>query len=441
MFDTIAAISSPLGTGAISVVRIDGPKSHDIAKKLVKISNVDYRRVYHAFMEFEGQIVDEVNIVFYKSPNSYTGNDLVEIYGHGGILVTRKVLEAVLKSGARLAERGEFTKRAFLNGKISLVQAESIYQIIEAKSEISLKLSFENLKGKLSEEIENYRSRLLNILAEIEVSIDYPDDMEVDFDNISNLLSKIDQELSLKIEKSKKALTLNQGIVMTIVGKPNSGKSTLLNKLLEEDRAIVTDIPGTTRDVIKGEIDINGIHFVIVDTAGIRKTDDVVESIGIQKSIKELEKADIVLFVLDATTGFTKEDEYIFEKVKKLNYIPVWNKCDIGYNFNKEFKDAVKISALTGESFRSLESIILSKVSDIIESGESSHVITQRQLEVLERVKRNVESAIFNLKSGYEVDVISIDIRKALEELDVLIGKRFSEDLLDTIFSNFCVGK
>lgn len=441
MFDTIAAISSPHGTGAISVIRIDGPNSHKIAKKLTNIKEIEYRKVYHSFIKFEDQIIDEVNIVFFKGPNSYTGNDLVEIYGHGGILVTRKVLDTILKNGARIAERGEFTKRAFLNGKISLIQAEAIYQIIEAKSEISLKLSIDNLKGKLNKEIEVYRSKLLNILAEIEVTIDYPDDIELDFQNTINELENLQNEISDKIEKSRKSLVLNSGISMAIVGKPNSGKSTLLNRLLEEDRAIVTDIPGTTRDIIKGEIDINGIHFIIIDTAGIRETEDVVEKIGIKKSIEESKKADIVLFVLDGTKGFTNEDKYILDTIKGLNYIPVWNKSDIGNNINKTFKDEVRISALTGKGVKELENKIISKVKNIIEYGESSHITTQRQLEVLERVKQYLDSAISNLKHGIEADVISIDIRKSLEELDVLVGRKFSNDLLDTIFSNFCVGK
>ncbi|ABR31185.1 tRNA modification GTPase TrmE [Thermosipho melanesiensis] len=441
MFDTIAAVSSPHGTGAIAVIRIDGPKSHDIAKKLTGLNKVEYRRVYTTYLNFEGDILDQVNIVFFKSPNSYTGNDLIEIYTHGGILVTQNVLDAILKSGARIAKRGEFTKRGFLNGKISLVQAEAIYQIIEAKSEVSLKMSLQNLKGKLGEEIEYYRGEILNVLSEIEVTFDYPDDIELDEKSILNLLSKLKDEVGRKIEDSKKSIMLNNGIVMTIVGKPNSGKSTLLNRLLLEDRAIVTDIPGTTRDVIKGEIEINGIRFVIVDTAGIRETKDVVEKIGIERSLKEIQKADVILFVLDATTGFTKEDKLILRKIEGGNYIPVWNKCDEGNNFNKIFDGEIKISALNGEGLKNLENKIVSKVKNIIESGTASHVITQRQVEILERVYTHLESAVNNLNMGYEIDLISIDLRRALEELDMLIGRKFSDDLLDNIFSNFCVGK
>ncbi|SHH16766.1 tRNA modification GTPase trmE [Thermosipho atlanticus DSM 15807] len=441
MQDTIAAISTPKGTGAIAVIRIDGEKSHEIAKKLTKLDKIEYRRVYYTTLWYNNEILDDVNIVFYKTPNSYTGNDLVEIYCHGGILITHKVLDVILNSGARLAERGEFTKRAFLNGKLSLIQAEAIYQIIEAKSELSLKISLENLKGRLGEEIKSYREKLMRILAEIEVSIDYPDDIDSDIDMILKGLNEIYETIKEKVEKSKKGLHLSSGIILTIVGKPNSGKSTLLNRLLYEDRAIVTDVPGTTRDVIKGEIDIKGVHFIIADTAGIRKTDDMIEKIGIERSLKEIKKSDLILFVLDASTGFTNEDEYIYEKIKDYNFIPVWNKCDLGKKIERFQKESVQISALSGEGLRNLEDKILDKVKNIIENGESSHVTTQRQLEILERVKMYIKSALDNFDFGYELDIISIDIRKALEELDLLSGKKFSEDLLDTIFSNFCVGK
>jgi tRNA modification GTPase len=439
--DTIAAISSPKGTGAISIIRIDGEKSHEIAKKITGLQKVEYKKVYHRFIKYKNEILDDVNIVFYESPNSYTGNDLVEIYCHGGILVTHKILDVILNEGARLAERGEFTKRAFLNGKLSLIQAEAIYQIIEAKSELSLKISLENLKGKLGKEIEEIRNKLLQILAEIEVSIDYPDDIESDVNLIQKELKEIDKYISEKVQKSKKGLHLSSGLVMTIVGKPNSGKSTLLNRLLYEDRAIVTEIPGTTRDVIKGEIDIKGVHFIIADTAGIRETEDFVEKIGIERSLQEIRKSDLILFVLDSSTGITEEDLFIYEKIKNYNFIPVWNKCDIGKKLDKFESESVKISAISGEGLRELEDAIIDKVKDIIESGESSHVTTQRQLEILERVSQFVKSALKNFEIGYELDIISIDIRKSIEELDVLLGRKINDDLLDTIFSNFCVGK
>lgn len=441
MKDTIAAISSPKGTGAISIIRIDGEKSHEIAKKITGLQKVEYKKVYHRFIKYKNEILDDVNIVFYESPNSYTGNDLVEIYCHGGILVTHKILDVILNEGARLAERGEFTKRAFLNGKLSLIQAEAIYQIIEAKSELSLKISLENLKGKLGKEIEEIRNKLLQILAEIEVSIDYPDDIESDVNLIQKELKEIDKYISEKVQKSKKGLHLSSGLVMTIVGKPNSGKSTLLNRLLYEDRAIVTEIPGTTRDVIKGEIDIKGVHFIIADTAGIRETEDFVEKIGIERSLQEIRKSDLILFVLDSSTGITEEDLFIYEKIKNYNFIPVWNKCDIGKKLDKFESESVKISAISGEGLRELEDAIIDKVKDIIESGESSHVTTQRQLEILERVSQFVKSALKNFEIGYELDIISIDIRKSIEELDVLLGRKINDDLLDTIFSNFCVGK
>ncbi|QTA37215.1 tRNA uridine-5-carboxymethylaminomethyl(34) synthesis GTPase MnmE [Thermosipho ferrireducens] len=441
--ETFAAISSPVGTGAIGVVRINGPESHKIVKKLMskRIDDIKYRMVYHVELISENQIIDEVNLVFYKAPNSFTGDDMVEIYCHGGVIVTRKVLDALIRNGARLAERGEFTRRAFLNGKINLIEAESIYRIIEAKSEKALKIAMQNLKGALGKEIEELREELLNILAEIEVSIDYPDDIEIDENKIYMKLEAVAIKVKKKILEGRKGLHLSTGVVMAIVGKPNTGKSTLLNRLLYEDRAIVTDIPGTTRDVIKGEIDIRGVHFIIADTAGIRKTEDPIEKIGIERSIKEIQKADIILFVLDATTGFTNEDEYIYERIKSYNYLPVWNKIDTNNNIKELEIPHIEISALTGKGIRELEKKIVERVKEIIESGETSHVITYRQYEALQRAYKYLDNALKGLKIGLEFDVISIDIRKCLEEFDKLIGRTFSDDLLNTIFSNFCVGK
>lgn len=366
---------------------------------------MEERRINHGyFYDENGEIIDEIMFVYFKSPRSYTGEDMVEIYCHGGILVTNKIIDTLLKLGARLAENGEFTRRAFLNGKIDLIKAESILQIIEAKSEKSLKLALDNLKGKLSNEIEYLRSSLINVLSKIEVSIDYGDDIDVPKEEILNDLINVQSFLKEKIKHADKGLHISTGVTMAIVGKPNVGKSTLLNRLLVEDRAIVTDIPGTTRDVIKGELKIKGVHFIISDTAGIRMTEDKVEKIGIEKALNEAKKSDVILFLLDATTGFTNEDEYIYNLIKDCNFIPVWNKIDIAEKVDKDIvflRNSVVISAETGRGMRELEEKILESVKVLVEDGELSHVTSKRQLEYLKRVEYNIIKAINSLKKKY----------------------------------------
>ncbi|MEN3042755.1 MAG: tRNA uridine-5-carboxymethylaminomethyl(34) synthesis GTPase MnmE [Fervidobacterium sp.] len=443
--DTIVALSSPRGTGAIAVIRLSGEKALEFLKKTLKgdlaLKNIKERRTYFANLyDVDGELLDEVIFVYFKSPKSYTGEDMVEIYCHGGVLITDRIINNFIKLGARLAENGEFTKRAFLNGKIDLIKAESILQVIEAKSETSLRLALDNLKGKLSLEIESLRTRIIDILSKIEVSIDYSDDIDVPIDEIFRDLSEVKDYLTEKLKHADRGLHLSTGVTMTIVGKPNVGKSTLLNRLLVEDRAIVTDIPGTTRDVIKGEIKIKGVHFVISDTAGIRQTSDRVEQIGIEKALKEAEKSDIVIFLLDATTGFTENDEYISKIIKNERVLYVWNKVDVGDKI-VELGNNVKISAVTGDGIRELEERIIEMVTPLIRDGELSHITSKRQLEYMKKVKLHLDKCINGLKNGLPLDIVSIDLRESLIILDEITGRSFKEDLIDNIFSKFCVGK
>jgi len=439
--DTIAAISTPYGTGAIAIVRISGPESLNVVSKSIRKGIKAERKLHRRdFLDNDGELIDEVLVSYFKAPRSYTGEDMVEIYCHGGVLVTNKTLDTLLSNGARLAVNGEFTRRAFLNGKMDLLKAEAILHVIEAKSESALKLALGNLKGKLSDEMELLRSKLIDVLSRIEVSIDYSDDVIISDKEILDGLTEINRFLSNKIKHADRGLHISTGVTMTIVGKPNVGKSTLLNKLLAEDRAIVTEIPGTTRDIIRGEVKIQGTHFIISDTAGIRRTEDKIEKIGIEKALKEAKKSDIILFVLDATTGFTDEDEYILSVIKSSNFIPVWNKRDVGINF-LEIGEDVHISASTGWGLRGLEEVIIKKVGPLISDGELAHIISERQLEYLKRIHLYIKNSIDVLSQGYPVDIVSVDIRQALSELDELSGKNFTEDLLDNIFSNFCVGK
>ena len=449
--DTIVAVATPPGKGAIAILRLSGPDSWKIVQKHLRTrSKIVPRKAIHGWIHENGEDVDEVVVVFYKSPKSYTGEDMVEVMCHGGPLVVKKLLDLFLKSGARMAEPGEFTKRAFLNGKMDLTSAEAVRDLIEAKSETSLKLSLRNLKGGLRDFVDSLRRELIEVLAEIRVELDYPDEIETNTGEVVTRLERIKEKLTEELKKADAGILLNRGLRMVIVGKPNVGKSTLLNRLLNEDRAIVTDIPGTTRDVISEEIVIRGILFRIVDTAGVRsETNDLVERLGIERTLQEIEKADIVLFVLDASSPLDEEDRKILERIKNKRYLVVINKVDVVEKINEEEiknklgtdRHMVKISALKGEGLEKLEESIYRETQEIFERGSDSLITNLRQKQLLENVKGYLEDAIKSLKEGMPVDMASIDLERALSLLDEVTGRSFREDLLDTIFSNFCVGK
>ena len=449
--DTIVAVATPPGKGAIAILRLSGPDSWKIVQKHLRTrSEIVPRKAIHGWIHENGEDVDEVVVVFYKSPKSYTGEDMVEVMCHGGPLVVKKLLDLFLKSGARMAEPGEFTKRAFLNGKMDLTSAEAVRDLIEAKSETSLKLSLRNLKGGLRDFVDSLRRELIEVLAEIRVELDYPDEIETNTGEVVTRLERIKEKLTEELKKADAGILLNRGLRMVIVGKPNVGKSTLLNRLLNEDRAIVTDIPGTTRDVISEEIVIRGILFRIVDTAGVRsETNDLVERLGIERTLQEIEKADIVLFVLDASSPLDEEDRKILERIKNKRYLVVINKVDVVEKINEEEiknklgtdRHMVKISALKGEGLEKLEEAIYRETQEIFERGSDSLITNLRQKQLLENVKGYLEDAIKSLKEGMPVDMASIDLERALNLLDEVTGRSFREDLLDTIFSNFCVGK
>lgn len=449
--DTIVAVATPPGKGAIAILRLSGPDSWKIVQKHLRTrSKIVPRKAIHGWIHENGEDVDEVVVVFYKSPKSYTGEDMVEVMCHGGPLVVKKLLDLFLRSGTRMAEPGEFTKRAFLNGKMDLTSAEAVRDLIEAKSETSLKLSLRNLKGGLKDFVESLRRELIEVLAEIRVELDYPDEIETNTGEVVTRLERIKEKLTKELKKADAGILLNRGFRMVIVGKPNVGKSTLLNRLLNEDRAIVTDIPGTTRDVISEEIVIRGILFRIVDTAGVRsETNDLVERLGIERTLQEIEKADIVLFVLDASSPLDEEDRKILERIKNKRYLVVINKVDVVEKINEEEiknklgtdRHMVKISALKGEGLEKLEEAIYRETQEIFERGSDSLITNLRQKQLLENVKGHLEDAIKSLKEGMPVDMASIDLERALSLLDEVTGRSFREDLLDTIFSNFCVGK
>lgn len=441
MRDTIAAVASPLGTGAVAVIRISGERSWKIAMDLSGIRSPRPRRLYHTFLKDEDGEIDEVLIAFYRSPRSYTGEDMVEVFCHGGIVVTEMVLKSILRSGARLAEPGEFTKRAFLNKKIDLTRAEAIRDLIEARSEEAVRTVLKSVSGGLYSFIEKIRGEILKILAEIEVEIDYPDEEDLVARDLDEKISDVLSDMEDLLERSRKLIEIVRGIRVAIVGKPNVGKSTLLNRLLREDRAIVTSVPGTTRDTVEGELNIRGRLFKIVDTAGLRETEDPVESIGVERTKREIERADLILFVVDDTFG--REDLEIYENVKGFKHIVVLNKSDLGYELDTSWAigKIVKLSSKTGEGLRDLESALIEATKDYgLNIGKVS-LTSERHFRLMSLSVERLRSALSSLRSGFPNDVVSYDINEALKFLDEITGRSFREDLLDTIFSTFCVGK
>lgn len=441
MVETIAAIATPPGLGAIAVVRCSGPDAHAIVQRHLDRRIDRFRTLIRCnFTNEIGEPIDEVLVAFFKGPRSYTGEDMAEIYCHGGALVSSMILDALVRSGARLAKNGEFTKRAVLNGKMDLVKAEAVLQLIEAKSEEALRLALKNLKGSLSKELNTFRERLLLVLSKIEVSVDYGEDVVIEEREIVDDLRVLADELQGKLTHAAQGITLSNGIRVAIIGRPNVGKSTLLNKLLREDRAIVTHVPGTTRDVVRGEIRIGGMLFSLSDTAGLRQTDDLIERLGIEKTMEEVGRADFIIHLLDATTGLTDDDLYISKLIDPSKTLRVWNKCDL-VGRKPSNNGEIAISALTGEGLVELERRLRELATSIVRGGELSNVTTSRQLEHLRRTYEHVRRALTNIECGAPIDLASIEIRYALSELDTLLGRSFTDDLLDTIFSNFCVGK
>ncbi len=442
--DTIAAIATPMGTGAIAMVRISGDRSWEIVRRLTGIEDPKPRRAYRAVLKDENGEIDEVVVIFYKSPRSYTGEDMVEITCHGGYVVTNMVLKAVLSAGARMAEPGEFTKRAFLNGKIDLTRSEAVRDLVEAKTESEVRAIVKNLMGNLFEYVEKVRNEIIGILSEIEVELDYPDEIEVSGADLERKILGVLKNLKEISERSEKSIKAVHGVRTVIVGKPNVGKSTLLNRLLKEDRAIVTSIPGTTRDVIEGDLNIEGYHFRIIDTAGLRKTNDVVEKLGVERTLKEIERSDLILFVVDVT-NLNDEDEHVYEMLKGGKVVLVMNKSDIlEPKRPPEWYDGdwVSISAIDGRGLRDLEKIMVGSLKDIFSSLKAKVLITsERQRGLIIGALKDVQSSLESLRDGFPSDVISLELQRALEKLDEMIGKNFREDLLDTIFSTFCVGK
>ena len=454
LFDTIAAISTPKGEGGIAIIRISGDKSFEILDKIFikKNPNADlgFYKLNYGFIKDGEKIVDEVMAVRLKAPKSYTCEDIVEINCHGGTLVSEKVLELVLRNGARHSESGEFTKRAFMNGRIDLSQAEAVMDIIQGKTEKSVSLSLDQLRGDLRDKVNEFKKALLDITAHVNVVLDYPeegidDPLPVE---LRDNLEKVYEEANRLIDSYDTGKKIKEGIKTVIVGKPNVGKSTLLNALLHEERAIVTHIAGTTRDVIEEIINIKGIPLVLVDTAGIRKTDDIVENIGVEKSKQFIEKADLVLLVLDASKKLENEDIEVINQIKenKKKVIVLLNKIDLNKKINLEgynLENIVEISAKDNIGIEDMQEKIYSYIveEDVENSSEKLIITNIRHKTALEKTKDAIRNIFETIDMGLPMDLISVDLKEALDSLSEITGEISSEDILDHVFGNFCVGK
>ena len=454
LFDTIAAISTPRGEGGIGIIRISGDKSFEILDKIFNTKNpnrdLGFYKFNYGFIHDNGKIVDEVMAVRMKAPKTYTCEDVVEINCHGGHLISEKVLELVLKNGARHAEQGEFTKRAFMNGRIDLSQAEAVMDIIQGKTEKSISLSLEQLRGDLRDKIGSFKKALLDVTAHVNVVLDYPEEGIDDplpsnlRENLENVYAEADRLIS-SYDKGKK---IKEGIKTVIAGKPNVGKSTLLNSLLKEERAIVTHIPGTTRDVIEEIINIKGIPLVLTDTAGIRKTEDIVENIGVEKSKKFIEKADLVLLVLDASRELESEDREVIQEIQNNNKktIVLLNKIDLERKIELDefgLENILEISAKDNIGIEDMEERIYSYiVEEKVEDSSEKLIITNiRHKTALEKTKDAIRNIFETIDAGMPMDLISVDLKEALDSLSEITGEISSEDILDHVFGNFCVGK
>lgn len=455
LFDTIAAISTPRGEGGIGIVRISGNNALDILEKIFKpksgkaIKGLRNYSINYGHI-FDGEtLVDEVLVSIMKAPNTYTREDIVEINCHGGFVITEKVLEVVLKNGARIAEIGEFTRRAFLNGRIDLTQAEAVIDLIHGKTEKSVSLSLNQLRGDLKEQIEHLKKLVLDVAAHINVVLDYPEEGIDDplpehlVENLQEVLDTTDR----LIKSYDKGKMIKEGIKTAIVGKPNVGKSSILNSVLKEERAIVTHVAGTTRDVIEEVVNLKGIPLVLVDTAGIRKTDDLVENIGVEKSKKLIESADLILFVVDGSRALDEEDMKIHEAIKAEKVIGILNKIDIKEDIDlsplTKISKWLEISAIKNQGIDEMEEEIYRHIIDenIEDSSQKITITNVRHKSALEKTKQSIENIFETIESGLPMDLMAVDIKGALDSLSEVTGEISSEDLLDHIFSNFCVGK
>lgn len=450
MEDTIAAVATTIGESSINVIRISGKDSISVANKIFSkdISNVPSHTVHYGFIMEDKEKIDEVFLSVFRAPKSFTTEDIVEISVHGGSASVNKVMELVLSNGARLAEPGEFLKRAFLNGRIDLTQAEAVGDLINAQTESSRKMALKGVDKTIFCEINELKEKVLALIANIEVNIDYPeyeDAVVVTKEMINETNEFIRERVNKLLKNSKKGLLIKNGLKIVIVGKPNVGKSSILNSLLKENKAIVTDIKGTTRDIVEGTLMIDGVKLDILDTAGIRETNDVVEAIGVKRSVDAIDEADLVLFVIDSEDGFNKEDKEVLDKIKDKEILVVYNKNDKKENYKVDelsSYNSINISTFDSDMIEKLKDKI-SSIFDLKSIAESNYtyISNARQIALLNKSLSIVDEIENAVNNDLEVDMIEIDVKRLWETLGEITGEVGSDDLLNEIFSKFCLGK
>lgn len=453
LYDTITAISTPLGAGGVGIIRLSGNNCTKIIEKIFSKNpkeqipvNLKPMKIHHGWIVENKQPIDEVIVLYFKAPHSYTGEDIAEIHCHGGLNVVRKILNLTISQGARLAKKGEFTKRAFLNQKLDLSQAEAVLDLIHSKTDIFSGLSANNLSGRLSQYISEIKKETFDLLSKITAAIDFPEDVaEPPYEFIKTELERIIKKLNKAISTFSNSNMMRQGIKVAIVGKPNAGKSSLFNSLLDINRAIVTNIAGTTRDAIEETIDIAGVPTTLIDTAGIRELDNIsdetyVESIGIDISKKYIENSDIVIFVYDLTQGMQDEDKKIYQEILNKTYIIAASKVDLTKNLPTD-KNTVAFSSVTKAGIDELKKKIEEKILNKNETENCDFSINIRQYECLKSAYNSLNIALEATQREELQDLISIDIKSALLALDEITGEVITDDILNNIFDNFCIGK
>ena len=447
MNDTIVAISTALGEGAISIIRVSGDDAIKIVNGIFKgkdLSKVKSHTINYGHIVYKDEIIDEVLVSVMRSPKTYTKEDVIEINTHGSIAVVNKIMEILLLSGCRLAEPGEFTKRAFLNGRIDLTEAEGVMDLINSETELTRKMAVNELSGKVSKLITDLREKIVALISNIEVNIDYPEyeDIEVvTIDRIKKEVKEMKEELTKILKLSEDGKILKDGIKTVILGKPNVGKSSLLNALLEENKAIVTDVKGTTRDIVEGSIIVGGVKLNLIDTAGVRKSSDVVEKIGIEKSLSLIDEAELILLVLDSSEELTEEDKFLLDKTKDKKRIVIMNKDDLENN-NKYNEDVIRISAKTNQGIDSVKD----KIKELFNANaflnkNLTYFTNVRQITLLKQAIESLNDAYQGVLNNSEIDMIEIDLKLAWERLGDIIGANYTEELIDNLFSRFCLGK
>lgn len=449
MEDTICAISTSMGIGAISIVRVTGPETISIVDSIFDhdLKNASSHTIHYGHIKYQNEIIDEVLVMLMCGPKTYTTEDTIEINCHGGVNTTKKIMEILLANGCRLAEPGEFTKRAYLNGRINLLEAESVNDLIIAKTDAARTLAINNVDGKLTKQISTLREKIAKILANIEVNIDYPeytDELEVTKDLMHGYLDEINNELEKLVSGAKSGRLIKNGVNVAIIGKPNVGKSSILNALLDEEKAIVTNIPGTTRDIVEGTITLNGVAINLIDTAGIRETEDIVEKIGVDKSKKTADAADIILFVLNNNEAISEEEKVMLEKYNNDKLIVFVNKMDLESKLiiPENIKDIVYGNTIDINGLEELKERITEKLnlSNIV-NKDMSYLCNLREIDLVNKAYEALKNAQYNLDAGFSVDMIEIDLKSAWDYLGEIMGDSYEGELVDKIFSNFCLGK